>query len=155
MILPLDAQHAIPVLQAAEQLGTDLKFSVSMGTFGQADVAALGDIAEQMYFNAELPPITASAKEFPILPEVIKDLSASGEKTLTKKNIKSSPFRSWVAVYHFVTIMEQYGDLDVISGNDTDAARANVIQAMNAADRCRHVWPHPAVDAQPGGHAPR
>ena len=57
---------------------------------------------------------------------MIKDLSASGKKELQKDQIKSSPFRSWVAVYHFKTIMEKFGDPDNIT-------RESVITAMNAA----------------------
>ena len=36
-------------------------------------------------------------------------------KELQKNQIKSSPFRSWVAVYHFKTIMENFGDPDNIT----------------------------------------
>jgi ABC-type branched-subunit amino acid transport system substrate-binding protein len=133
VILPLGENEALQVLQAAQQLGTDLEFSASLGTFGQADVEAMGDFAEQIHFNSEVPPVTGSTKKWPILPTVIKDLSASGKKELTKNQLKSSPLRSWIAVYHFVTIMDQSGDIDVIAGSDTAAARAAVTAALNSA----------------------
>ena len=126
VMLPLGENEAVQVLRAAQQLGTKLDFSASLGTFGKADVASFGKFAKQIHFNAELPPITAPASQFPILPTVISDLAASGKKELQKDQIKSSPFRSWVAVYHFKTIMEQFGDPDNIT-------RASVLAAMDAA----------------------
>jgi branched-chain amino acid transport system substrate-binding protein len=126
VMLPLGENEAVQVLRAAQQLGTKLDFSASLGTFGTADVASFGKFAKQIKFNAELPPITADAARWPILPTVIKDLSASGKKELQKDQIKSSPFRSWVAVYHFKTIMEKFGDPDNIT-------RASVATAMDAA----------------------
>ena len=57
---------------------------------------------------------------------MIADLSASGKKELQKDQIKSSPFRSWVAVYHFKTIIENFGDPENIT-------RESVTAAMNTA----------------------
>jgi ABC-type branched-subunit amino acid transport system substrate-binding protein len=126
VMLPLGENEAVQVLRAAQQLGSKLDFSASLGTFGTADVASFGKFAKQIHFNAELPPITGDPARWPILPTVIKDLSASGKKELQKDQIKSSPFRSWVAVYHFKTIMENFGDPDNIT-------RESVVTAMNAA----------------------
>ena len=126
VVLPLGENEAVQVLRAAQQLGTELEFSASLGTFGTADVASFGDFAKQIHFNAELPPITGDASRWPILPTVIKDLSASGKKELQKNQIKSSPFRSWVAVYHFKTIMENFADPDNLT-------RESVTAAMNQA----------------------
>ena len=67
------------MIRAAEQLDTDIAFSTSLGTFGQADAEELGAFADQMVFNSELPPATASLERWPILADVIADLSASGE----------------------------------------------------------------------------
>ncbi len=126
VLLPLGENEAVQVLRAAQQLGTKLDFSASLGTFGKTDVASFGKFAKQIHFNAELPPITGDPARWPILPTAIKDLSASGKKELQKDQIKSSPFRSWVAVYHFKTIMEKFGDPDNVS-------RQSVTAAMNAA----------------------
>lgn len=133
VMLPLGENEALQVLQAAQQLGTDLVFSTSQGTLGKAAIAALGDFGKQIYLNGVLPPATASTKDWPILKTVIKDLAASGEKALTKNQLKESPVRSWVAVYHVVTILEQLGDLDIVTGDDVAAGRAAVTEAMNAA----------------------
>ena len=56
VIMPLGKNEAVQVMQAAQQLGTKLKFSSSLGTFGTKDVKDLGAIAKQMYFNAEIRP---------------------------------------------------------------------------------------------------
>ena len=125
VMLPLGDNEANQVLQAAKQLNSKLDFSVSLGTFGKADIAKLGSFAKHMYFNAELPPVTASQKTWPILKQVIADLSASGEPQLQKDKIKSSPFRSWVAVNHFVNIMGK--------NNPDNITRASVVAALNAA----------------------
>jgi branched-chain amino acid transport system substrate-binding protein len=126
VVLPLGENEAVQVLRAAQQLGTKLDFSASLGTFGTADVKSFGKFAKHIQFNAELPPITGDPARWPILPTVIKDLSASGKKELQKDQIKSSPFRSWVAVYHFKTIIEKFGDPDNVT-------RESVTAAMNAA----------------------
>jgi ABC-type branched-subunit amino acid transport system substrate-binding protein len=126
VMLPLGDNEATQVLRAAQQLGTKLDFSASLGTFGRADIKSFGKFAKQIHFNAELPPITGDASRWPILPTVIKDLAASGKPDLQKEKIKSSPFRSWVAVYHFKTIMEKFGD-------PNNVTRQSVTAAMNAA----------------------
>jgi ABC-type branched-subunit amino acid transport system substrate-binding protein len=126
VILPLGENEALQVLQAAQQLGTELKFSSSLGTFGKADVKAFGPFAKQIYFNAELPPVTGDQKRWPILKTAIADLASSGKKELQADQIKSSPFRSWVAVYHLKNIIENFGDPDNIT-------RESITAAMNAA----------------------
>ena len=126
VILPLGGNEAIQVLQAAKQLNSKLDFSVSLGTFGKADIKQFGSFAKSIFFNAELPPVTGSQKTWPILKQVIADLSASGKPALQKDKIKSSPFRSWVAVNHFVKLMEKDGAAGTIT-------RASVIAALNAA----------------------
>jgi branched-chain amino acid transport system substrate-binding protein len=131
VILPLGENEAIQVIEAAQQLGSDLKFSVSLGTFGLADVQELGDFADQMYFNAELPPITGDQERWPILADAIADLSASDDPELQRDQIKSSPFRSWLAVYSFVRIVEDFGNPD-------DVSREAITAAMDAARNVDH-----------------
>jgi branched-chain amino acid transport system substrate-binding protein len=126
VMLPLGENEAVQVLRAAQQLGTKLDFSASLGTFGKSSIASFGKFAKQIHFNAELPPITGDATRWPILPTVIKDLSASGKKQLQRDQIKSSPFRSWVAVYHLKTIIEKFGNPDNVT-------RESVTAAMDAA----------------------
>jgi branched-chain amino acid transport system substrate-binding protein len=126
VILPLGENEAVQVLRAAQQLGTKLDFSASLGTFGKADIKQFGSFAKQIYLNSELPPVTASQKTWPIMKTIIADLGASGKKELQKDQLKSSPVRSWVAVDHFVKIMEKNGDPDNIT-------RESVVAALNAA----------------------
>lgn len=126
VMLPLGEAEAVQVIRAAEQLGSDLEFATSLGTFGQADVEDLGSFADQVLFNSELPPVTASLDRWPILGDVIIDLSASGETELEREQIKSSSFRSWLAVYALDQVVEQFGDPD-------DVSREAITEAFEAA----------------------
>jgi branched-chain amino acid transport system substrate-binding protein len=125
VMLPLGDNEAIQVLQAAKQLNSKLDFSVSLGTFGKADIKQFGSFAKHIVFNAELPPVSGDQKTWPILKQVIADLSASGQPQLQKDKIKSSPFRSWVAVDHFVALMGQ--------NNPDNITRESVVAALNSA----------------------
>jgi ABC-type branched-subunit amino acid transport system substrate-binding protein len=126
VILPLGDNEAKQVLQAAKQLGSKLDFSVSWGTFGKSDIAALGSFAKQLHFNAEIPPATASTKTWPVLRPLTADVAAGGPKENQRESLKSSPMRSWIALWHFKTIMENFGDPDNVT-------RESVVAAMNAA----------------------
>ena len=57
--LALGEQEAIQVVQAGQQLGTDLLVGSSLGTFSHSNVAELGDFADQMVFLWSFPPATA------------------------------------------------------------------------------------------------
>lgn len=131
VILPLGNNEALQVLQAAKQLGSKLKFSVSLGTFGLDDVKKFGDFANQMYFNGEVPPVTADQKRWPILADAIADLQASGDPKLQRDQIKSSPLRSWLAVYSFVKVIQDFGKPD-------DVSRQAISAAFNAAKDVDH-----------------
>ena len=110
--------------------------------------ASFGKFAKQIVLQRRAAPDHRRARRrWPILPTVITDLSASGEKELQKDQIKSSPFRSWVAVYHFKTIMENFGDPDNIT-------RESVIAAHELGHRRRHLRAHPAVDAEQPSKTP-
>ncbi len=130
-ILPLGNNEAVQVLQAAKQLGSKLTFSGSLGTFGRKDMRDLGDFASQVYLNAELPPVTADQQRWPILADVIADLSASGDPALQAETLKSSPVRSWVAMYSLVKIVQDFGKPD-------DVSKEAITAAMKAAKDVDH-----------------
>jgi ABC-type branched-subunit amino acid transport system substrate-binding protein len=120
--LALGEGEAVQVLRAAEQLSTDLTFSASLGSFGQADVEELGDFGGQILFNSEVPPATASRERWPILGDVIADLEASGKEELQRDQLKASAVRSWMSVYALQQVVEQFGDPDDISREGIAAA---------------------------------
>ena len=126
VMLPLGDNEAKQVLQAAKQLGSKLDFSVSWGTFGKSDIAALGNFAKQMHFNAEIPPATASDKTWPVLKPLTADIAKGGPKENQRASLKSSPMRSWIALWHLKTIAEQYADPDNLT-------RESMTAAMNEA----------------------
>jgi branched-chain amino acid transport system substrate-binding protein len=127
VMLALGEGEALQVLDAAEQLDSDLVFSASLGTFGQSDAEDLGDFAGNMLFNSEVPPATASLDEWPILADVINDLEASGEPNLQRDQIKASAVRSWLSVYALDQVVEQFGDPD-------DVSREAITAALEAAE---------------------
>ena len=120
--LALGEAEAVQVLRAAEQLDTDLVFSTSLGTFAQADAEDFGAFADQLLFNSEVPPVTASTETWPILADVVVDLSASGKDELQHDQIKASAFRSWLAVYALDQVVEQFGDPEDVSREAITAA---------------------------------
>jgi ABC-type branched-subunit amino acid transport system substrate-binding protein len=118
-ILPLGQNEIVQVLQAAQALGTDLKFSVSHNSLSADDMKTFGALANQMYLNTAFPPATASQDKWPILADVINDLKGGG---FTAGSIKTAPIRSWLATYALVTIVEKFGKPDDISKEAITAA---------------------------------
>lgn len=125
VIMALGDKESVQVLTAAGQLGTELLFSASLGTWSRAAMLDLGEMGSQMVFNAEVPPASAPVEQFPAMAQIIADLSASGEPELQADTLQSSSLRSWLAVYAFVTVM---------SATDVDnITRESVTAAFNAA----------------------
>jgi ABC-type branched-subunit amino acid transport system substrate-binding protein len=127
-VLPLGGQEASQVILAAKALGSSMYFSSSWGTFPLADIQALGDFGQQILFNAELPPATASQQRWPILKDLLADLGASTHPELKPNKLKSSPARSWVAIYSLVKVIEKFGTPDVVT---KDAVTAAIKAAKN------------------------
>ncbi len=94
--LAVGEQEAVQIVNAAQQLGTDLLLGSSLGTFSHANIADLGDFAEQMVFLWSFAPPTA---DLPVYDAMRADLSASGESGLEPENLKASPVRSWIGLY--------------------------------------------------------
>jgi ABC-type branched-subunit amino acid transport system substrate-binding protein len=118
-IIPLGQNEAVQVLQAAQQLGTDLKFSGSANSFSATDMKGFGAFAKNVYVNTAFPPANASQQTWPILADVINDLKGGG---FTVDTIKTAPIRSWMSVYALQTIVEKYGKPDDISKEAITAA---------------------------------
>jgi ABC-type branched-subunit amino acid transport system substrate-binding protein len=119
-IIPLGQNEAVQVLQAAQQLGSDLKFSGSAASFNADNLKQFGDFNENIIFNSALPPANASQERWPILGAIIDDLGEPADKILPPE------IRSWLSVYALKTIVEQYGTPDDISS-------AAITKAMKAA----------------------
>ena len=84
------------MVRAGQQLGTDLKLGVSLGTFSHDSVKALGDFAKNMVFVWSFPPATFDIPVYKVLRD---DLAASGNEQLQPANLKASPMRSWIGLY--------------------------------------------------------
>ncbi|MFL6206659.1 MAG: ABC transporter substrate-binding protein [Acidimicrobiales bacterium] len=96
VMLALGEQEALQVVDAAQQLGTDLTVGGTLGTFAHSAVADMGDFAEQMALTWSFPPATA---DLPVYEALRSDLAASGEDALQPENLKASPMRSWIGLY--------------------------------------------------------
>jgi ABC-type branched-subunit amino acid transport system substrate-binding protein len=124
-ILALGQEEATQILRSAEQLGSELKFSAGLGTFSQSTIAGMGSFAEQMVFNAEVPPPSSDPSSRPLLAVAVRELAASGEDELQVQNLQTSALKSWVSVYGAVKILR---DAKV-----TTFTRESVVGALNGA----------------------
>jgi ABC-type branched-subunit amino acid transport system substrate-binding protein len=125
--LALGESEAVQVLRAAQQLSTDLTFSLSLGTFSASDLEEFGQFADQLVFNSEVPPATGSRERWPVLGDVVADLEASGDPDLQGDQIKASAVRSWMAVYALTGVVERFGEPD-------DVSREAITAAFEAAE---------------------
>ena len=93
-----------------------------MGTFHYADVASLGDFAEQMVLNGSNVPATA---DVPVMDVLRSDLAASGEEALQPRNLKATPMRSWMGLYALLTIIRTSGTEDFSRANLTSLIKTS------------------------------
>jgi ABC-type branched-subunit amino acid transport system substrate-binding protein len=124
-ILALGLEEATQVLRAAEQLGSPLKFSTGLGSLSQSAVAELGDFAQNVTFNAEVPPPSIDTTDYPLMAVGLRELAASGEENLQVQNMKTGAFKSWLTMYGLVSILRDE--------NVTEFTRASMIEALNGA----------------------
>jgi len=94
VILPLGIQESIQVIQAGQQLGSNLKISTALGSSSFA--SDLGDFAKQLVFVESIPPATV---DIPVYEALRQDLAASGEDALKPENLESNVMRSWIGLY--------------------------------------------------------
>jgi ABC-type branched-subunit amino acid transport system substrate-binding protein len=106
VMLALGEQEAIQVVRAGEQLGSDLTFGLSLGSFSHATVTELGDFADQQVFLWSFMPATF---DLPVYEALRSDLAASGEESLQLENLKASPMRSWIGLYALLWMIREDG----------------------------------------------
>ena len=79
VILPLGENEAVQVLQAAQQLGTEARLlRQPRAPSARTTSRSSGSFAKQMYFNAELPPVTGEHEDAGRSCDVIADLATVG-----------------------------------------------------------------------------
>ncbi len=96
VMLALGEQEAVQVVNAGQQLDTDLAIGGSVGTFAHSAMGDFGDFAEQMALVGPFPPATA---DLPVYAALRSDLAASGDDALQPETLKTSPMRSWIGLY--------------------------------------------------------
>ncbi len=122
VMLALGEQEAVQVVDAAQQLKTDLKIGGTLGTFSHAAVTDMGDFAQQLALTWSYPPATA---DLPVYDALRSDLAASGEDALQPENLKASPMRSWIGLYGLLWMLR---DAKV-----TDISRESIKATVEAA----------------------
>ena len=120
--LALGEQEAIQVVRAGQQLNTDLLIGSSLGSFSQANVAELGDFAEQMVFLWSFAPATF---DLPIYEALRQDLAATGEESLQPANVRADPMRSWIGLYALLYMIRDAGM--------TEFTREGITEMLDAA----------------------
>ena len=111
-MLAVGEQEAVQIVQAGQQLGSDLVLGSSLGTFSQQNIADLGDYAENMVFVWSFAPPTT---DIPAYEAMRADLAASGEESLEAQNLKASPVRSWIGLYALLKMVRDAGLTDFTS----------------------------------------
>jgi branched-chain amino acid transport system substrate-binding protein len=106
VMLAIGEQEAIQVVRAGEQLGSDLVFGSSLGSFSHSTVTDFGDFASQMAFLWSFMPATV---DVPVYEALRSDLAASGEESLQLENLKASPMRSWIGLYALLWMLREEG----------------------------------------------
>ena len=119
VVMPIGGQEGIQVLRAGQQLGADLKYSSSLGTFPLVDIASLGDYASNVILNAAIPPAGTDDK---VVDQLTADLAESGVEALLRPNLKSSPMRSWVGLYALLYVIRE--------SKTTDFSRENLTKLI-------------------------
>jgi branched-chain amino acid transport system substrate-binding protein len=104
--LAISQAQAIQVVRAAEQLSSDLRIGASLGSLSYEDVAALGEIADQMVFVWPFPPATF---DLPVYGALRADLAASGEDVLQPRQLRASAMRSWIGLYALLRMIRDDG----------------------------------------------
>ena len=104
VMLALDEQKAVQVVDAAQQLETELKVGGTLGTFAHSSMTEMGDFAEQMALTWSFPPATA---DLPVYDALRSDLAASDEDGLQPENLKASPMRSWIGLYGLIHMLRE------------------------------------------------
>lgn len=122
VVIATGEQEAVQLVKAGQQLATDLKFGISLGTFSHKNVTDLGDTAEQMVFVGAFPPATM---DVPVYEVLRADLAASGDDRLQPDTLKTSAQQSWIGLYATIKMLRD--------ANVTDFSRENVTAAIRAA----------------------
>jgi ABC-type branched-subunit amino acid transport system substrate-binding protein len=123
-LMAAGSEEVIQVLRAAEELDTDLQFSLSLGTVSREDVVGFGDLADQMVFNGEVPPATSDPEPYPLLAVAVRELAASGEAVLQPDAITEAALKSWVYMYALISVIRDAELTEITPATVTEALQA-------------------------------
>jgi ABC-type branched-subunit amino acid transport system substrate-binding protein len=104
--LAVGEQEGSQVVQAGQQLGTDLLIGSSLSTLAHSTVAELGDFSDQLVFLHSFPPATY---DLPVYEALRDDLSAAGEESLRPERLQATAMRSWIGLYALLRMIRDTG----------------------------------------------
>lgn len=126
VLLGLPGNVAGQVIDAMDSLGSDLKLSVTLGTFSKDGVEEVPEqIAKAMAFSDSLPPITGDPERWPIMDVIAADLEASGKPNLKREATNNQALHGWLSVYTLAKVMRE--------AEATEITRATVKDAFDKA----------------------
>jgi ABC-type branched-subunit amino acid transport system substrate-binding protein len=111
------------LIGAMQQLNAELALGGNPGSFTRETLAKYRDITKGTVLSESFPyPNQANTKAFPGLKQYFADMKASGKKSLSAANLKTSYFSPWISTLGFVEVTK---DLDTFTA-------ANVIAALES-----------------------
>lgn len=112
------------LIAAMSQLNAKIPMGGNPGSFTLDTLRKYKDVTKGTVLSESFPyPSKANVKKFPGLRQYFADMKASGKKSLSTANLKSSYFNAWIAVLAFVKVTE---DLD-------EFTPATVVRALESA----------------------
>lgn len=125
IIMATGPEETLQVLRAAQQLGVEIPYSLSLGSVTRQDIIDFGDFADNFVFNSLVPAATSDPEPYPLLSVAVSELAASGEKFLQPDTMTESSLMSWVYLYALVKMTRDAGL--------TDITRETLTEMLNSA----------------------
>jgi ABC-type branched-subunit amino acid transport system substrate-binding protein len=111
------------LIGAMQQLNAKIPLGGNPGSFAPETLTKYRDITKGTVLSESFPyPNKTNTKAFPGLKQYFADMKASGKKSLSAANLKTSYFNPWISTLGFVEVTK---DLDTFSA-------ANVVAALES-----------------------
>jgi ABC-type branched-subunit amino acid transport system substrate-binding protein len=125
IVMATGPEETLQVLRAAQQLGVEIPYSLSLGSVSRQDIIEFGDFADNFVFNSLVPAATADPEPYPLLSVAVAELAASGEEFLQPDAMRESSLMSWTYLYALVKMTR---DAEL-----TEITPQTVTEMLNAA----------------------
>ncbi len=104
------------LISAMQQLNAKLALGGNPGSFAPETLTKYRDITKGTVLSESFPyPNQANTKAFPGLKQYFADMKASGKKSLSAANLKTSYFSPWISTLGFVEVTKDLGKFTAAS----------------------------------------